>query len=145
MSISFNSAGDYFRFIGAKEFRSVETGDIFSYDKNRMEKIGEALSKPLLSSLDMVTRNIRKPLFVTAVAIAVIVLLTLVFYPSTFTGVVGKVVQPWVIKFGCYVALQMTILGIGIRAIGRLQNETIIAAWNAKEIFALQIGMEDHR
>lgn len=145
MGISFGSTGEYFRFIGAKEFRAIDNGEIFPYDKNILEKIGEGLSKPLLSSTDAVTRNIRKPLFVTAVATAVIVMLTLVFYPSTFAGVVGRAIQPWIIKFGCYLALQTTVLGVGIRAIGRLRNETIIAAWNEKRIFALQIGMEDHR
>lgn len=145
MSISFGSSGEYFRFIGAKEFRTVNNGELFSHDKNILEKIGEGLSKPVLGTSDMVMRNIKKPLFVTAVAITVIVLLTLVFYPSTFAGMVGSVVQPWIIKFGFYIALQTTVLGVGIRAIGRLRNEAITTAWNQKKIFALQIGMEDHR
>lgn len=142
MGISFSSAGEYFRFIGAKEFVNCDKGDTFDYPTNALEKIGNALSKPVLATTDLGLRNIRNPLVITAITIAVIALITLVFYPVTVAGVIAFSIQPWVLKLSFYLIAQITTLGIGLRALGRLNNNAIAVAWNAKTILPIQIGSE---
>lgn len=138
----FNSAGEYWRFVGAKEFCLSANGKQFLYEKNYLERIGDALVRPILGTSDGLLQNIKRPLFIVAAAIVVIVILTLIFYPSKLTSLMVRSIEPWMIKFGLHIAFQVTILGLGIRAIGRMNNETVAKAWNTHKIIPIPIGAE---
>jgi hypothetical protein len=138
----FNSVGEYCRFVVAKEFCLSTNGEQFLYEKNYLERIGDGLIRPFLGSTDGVLRSIKRPLFIVAAALVIIALLTLIFYPSKLTAVMVRSIEPWMIKLVLHITFQVTILGLGIRAIGRMNNETVAKAWNAHEIIPIPIGAE---
>jgi len=142
MGIAFSSTRDYFGFISCREFVSSDSGNSFSYSKNTLEKIGEAMCKPIFGTADIGLRNIRNPLVITAITITIIAAITLVFYPGTFAALSTLAIQPWMVKFGFYLISQTTVLGVGLRGLGRLNNDAVAAAWNAKTIIPIPIGAE---
>ena len=133
----FDSFKDYFRFLGAKEFVYTDTKATFEYQQNLLEKTGRFLAYPIWHSGDFMIRNIRNPLFVTAIVAAGIALTTLLFYPSVFTGVLWGV---GALKFPAYLITQSTILGVGLRTLGRLSNSQLMMSWDARQIEPLRVG-----
>lgn len=51
-----------------------------------------------------------------------------------------KHINPHTVKLALFAFIQFTILGVGIRALGRLNNSRLRNAWEANQIEALQIG-----
>ena len=143
----FSSIRDCFRFVSCREFwhQTVSEGP-FSYEKSRAEKLGDLLIRPVFKNADSALKHIREPYMITALTLAALGTVTLVFYPEqcaeflTDTIPIGAVVKPWMVKFGVYLGTEATILGIGMRTIGRLSNLDLMSAWREKRVFPVPIG-----
>lgn len=133
----FDSLKSYFQFAAAREFVYKETCTPFSYLPNRLEKMGEILAKPLFHPADRFLKNIRNPLYITALVVGAIALTTLVFYPALFPGFVSLA---YTIKFGAYVLTQSLILGFCLRTLGRLSHPHLMNAWTAGQLHPVTIG-----
>jgi len=148
VAVSFNSPLDYFKFAGAKGFCDSEQQHLLNHSKNSLEKLGDILIKPSTLFVDYTLKNIRNPLMITALTVAAIAVVTLIFYPATVVAAVGTAlpfifkIQPWMIKFALFTAVEANILGLGLRTLGRLTNSTLMTAWNAREIQAVAVGTQ---
>jgi len=153
----FGSWRNYFRYILARKFIPFEKNqeDTFTnankvleyqYQTNILEKIGQFISRPIIEPLSFVVKHIQNPLFIIALTITAIALVTIGFYPNYFILVAAKVfplilkLQPWMIKLGLYCVLLITILGIGIRGLGRVCNEELLKKWHEKKIWVMDLG-----
>ena len=126
MITHFDSIGEYFSFVFAREFWDKQNNQTFAYSKSSFEKAGEWLTKPILGFADFTFKNIKNPLFITALVIIGIAAASIAFYPAQFIAVVGFVyppllhLTPSVGKFALYLALNTTIVGLFIRTMNRL-------------------------
>jgi hypothetical protein len=150
MTITFKSVADYSKFIGAREFRHPD-GKLIESNKNILEKVGGLLTKPVLGFSDIAFRNITNPLVITAITIMAIAVITIVFYPTTFIATIAIAIpkllllQPWMAKFAIYVLAECTILGLGIRGVGRLNNPTLIDAYTRGQLVPISVGSTQKR
>lgn len=133
----FDSFKNYLRFVVASNFVHKEDYRPFTYSKNRWEKIGEAIASPILKPGDYILKNIRNPLFITAVVIVGIALTTLVFYPALIPQCLALTT---VSKAGGYLMIQSTIIGLCIRMLGRLHNQQLMSAWDKQDLQPINIG-----
>lgn len=133
----FASFKSYCRFAMAREFVHKETGSPFIYAKKRLEKIGDLLASPLIKPGDFVLKNIRNPLFVTAAVIIGLALTTLLFYPAIIPSLV---LFTFTVKAGIFLLCQSTILGIGLRTLGRLGHPELMSAWDRQKLAPVPIG-----
>lgn len=148
MITSFNSVGDYFRFGNAKSFFHSGEQKFFEYPKNLLERIGDRLVKPVASTTDFLLVNIRNPLMILALTVAAIALVTIAFYPTVFMNALGAVIpfvfsiEPWMVKLAVFAAVEINILGVGLRTLGRLTNKVLMQAWTNKEIIPISLGTQ---
>lgn len=118
----------------------------FAYPKERLEKLGGYLVAPIFRPLDKTLQNVRNPLVILVLTVSAIAALTIAFYPAQFFSTLGKAlpillkITPAHVKFGLYAIFQATILGLGIRTFGRLNNEELVAAWNRGELRPIPLG-----
>lgn len=139
----FQSFSEYGKFVWAREFRDVQTQEKILYAKTRLERFGDGLAYPIMRVADHSMRNIRNPVMIFSVASTCIVAVTILFYPAELIQIVTRVIpmakkiQPWMIKVALYTVLQTTILGVGLRTLGRLDPSG--ALWNAWNHFPRQI------
>lgn len=136
---NFDSLKDYFRFALAREFVHRENCQSFSYKENFLEKIGGFTVKPLFHPSDYVLKNIRNPLFISATVIVGLALTTLVFYPAL---VPGLLTLTGALKFTGYLLTQSTIVGLGLRTLGRLHNDQLMTAWKHQLLLPINLGTE---
>lgn len=144
MITGFESFAAYKNFVFAKFFWDNEQHAPFFYEKNRLEKLGDYLT-PALRGLDFAGKNIRNPLFITALVVMAIAATTIAFYPVQFFALVDKVsfvrVSPQLAKFALYFAVQTTIMGLALRTLGRLcPNGPLMQAWRAQKLTPISIG-----
>jgi hypothetical protein len=143
---AYESVRSYLRFATAREFWNADnTQDEFIYQKSTLEKIGSVLVSPLWNTSDAAFRNIRQPLFITALTAAALATTTLAYYPEEVFEMISKVVplnriEPWTVKLTMWIASQTLILGFGLRTYGRLDNHHLKSAWDTKAIIAVPIG-----
>ena len=122
----FQSFVEYSQFIWAREFRDVHNHERVIYAKTRLERLGDFMVRPVLGIGDYAMRNIRNPLMILTVTLTAILGVTILFYPAELLNTVArfiplaKQVKPWMIKAGLFSVLQFTILGLGVRTLGRL-------------------------
>jgi hypothetical protein len=96
--------------------------------------------------LDYLFREITNPITLVALTALAALAVTIAFYPATVLGAVTTVVpivasiQPWMLKMALYILIQTTVLGLGLRAYGRLQNPQLCQEWRNGTINALFIG-----
>ena len=115
-------------------------------EKNAIEKMGDILIWPLFKNSDSFLRRIREPYMITAMTVTSIGIATLLFYPEESINTINNVVpitsliDPKVVKFAVYLWSEATIFGFGARTFGRLSNNTLMTAWNHKNIVAVPIG-----
>lgn len=133
----FDSIGSYFRFVLAKDFLHKDTLAPVHYRKNFLERLGGKLAGPLLKPGDILLKNIRNPLLITALVVVSIALTTLVFYPGVYAAIVP---MAKVVRFSLFCITQTTILGLGLRALGRLRDDVLMDHWIKREIVPLGIG-----
>lgn len=130
----------------AKSFRIAETGEEFSYEKNSIEKVGHALRYAIGNIVDITLREIRNPITIVSLTAIAMVAVTIAYYPATVIGIIAKVfplalkIEPWRLKFALYLSIQMTILGVGIRALGRFANPSFIEKWKTGDLEPVYIG-----
>lgn len=142
----FSSWQSYFQFAFAREFITMDTGESLGIKKNSLEKVGEVVSRPFLRPLDFLLREIKNPVVITAITVTLIAITTLIFYPAHFMLAVGSVlpflvkVQPWMVKFALYIAVEVVIAAIGLRIFGRMCNTELRRLWNNNEIMPIYIG-----
>jgi len=137
----FTSFGQYLKFSFAREFiyRDETKGD-FSYNPNALEKLGGYLVAPLMKPSDSLLKNIRNPLVITALTIGAIFVATLVFYPAVVVSLLQNIT---VLKFAICSLVDVTILGLGLRTLGRLGvsgDNGLLSAWDKGEIIPVPIG-----
>lgn len=122
----FNSFSEYWHFAWAREFWDVDGEERIAYAKTRLEQLGDVLVYPVMRITDHAMRNIRNPLMILSVTLTAIIAVTILFYPEELARVVTRAipmaqqVKPWMIKAALYTTLQVLILGIGLRTLGRL-------------------------
>lgn len=142
----FGSLQEYGRFAMAKEFVHQGDGTNFAYQKNRLERLGEIILKPIFHPTDLFFRNIRNPLVILAMTATAIALVSIAFYPTQFMAGVYtvapflKLAEPWMVKFALYVTTQSFILGLGLRTLGRQNNEALMTALRARGLAAIPLG-----
>lgn len=144
----FSSWRSYFHFTMARDFVDARTYEPWK-ERNIGERIGNLLMKPIFQPLNFLAREIKNPLVIVALTTTLIAITTLVFYPTELMAVVGTVfpfamkIRPWMVKFALFLTVEGTICAIGLRAFSRLCNERLVAAWHARSILPLHIGMKD--
>ena len=127
-------------FVFAQGF--LENGRPYDYKQNKVERVGHGLRSIVGKVLDVTLREIKKPVTVVALTLLAALGVTLVFYPSTVFTVLPflTLIKPWMVKAGIFAIVQTTILGIGIRACGRLSNDFLREKWNDGKLTPLYIG-----
>jgi hypothetical protein len=142
-----NSVKDYLRLATAREFwQSNLAQGPFAYEKNAIEKMGDILVWPLFKNSDRFLRRIREPYMIMAMTVSAIGISTLLFYPEesikTLNSIIpiSAVLEPKVVKFIMFLASEATIFGFGARTYGRLSNNSLMTAWNNKNIVAVPVG-----
>jgi len=125
-------------FAVAKDFRERETHIAYSYEKNRLEKLGSLLRGGVDYVLDFTLKEIKNPVMVVALTALAALSTTFVFYPHYLPFV--NMVKPWMIRAAMYGSLEATILGIGLRNLGRLNNDLLREKWNRGELEPVYIG-----
>lgn len=133
----FTSIKDYFRFVGAQQFAYKEGLRPFPLRKGLLEKLGGVFVKPVMQSGDYILKNVRNPLFLTAIVVSALALTTLIFYPTVFSGIFS--IAP-AIRLSAYILTQSTILGLCLRTLGRLNNLPLMQAWKNQELQPIPIG-----
>lgn len=136
---NFDSLSHYFRFALAREFVHGENYQPYRYKKNALESIGGFIVRPLFQPGDYILKNIRNPLFITATVIVGLALTTLIFYPAMVPGLLTITSA---LKFTGYLFTQSTIIGLGLRTLGRLQNNELMAAWKNQIPLPINLGTE---
>lgn len=138
---------EHLRFITAREFwKNPRENGFFNYKKNTIERVGDLFVFPLFGGSDYFLKNIKEPYFITALTVVSIALTTLFFYPKKCAEFAVKIfplfssIEPWMVKFGTYVISQLTILGIGLRTLGRYSNQELNTAWKQKSIVSIPVG-----
>ncbi len=53
--------------------------------------------------------------------------------------------EPWMLKMALYIAVQTAVLGVGLRAYGRFQNQPLMDSWRRGEISPLFLGTQRRR
>lgn len=148
MQAPFDSCKDYFKFVWARDFYHLEQQKVIHYSPSRLEKAGRALLAPAFTPIDQLLRNIKNPLVITALTIMAIAIVTIAFYPATVITAVGTVlpfifnIQPWMLKLTLFLAVELNILAIGMRTLGRLNNASLMQAWTRREIIPIMIGTQ---
>lgn len=145
----FDSWKHYFNFVFAREFRYVSNDEKFNPSKHTiLQKIGGLLCKPIVNLADYTFLNIRNPLVILSWTIAAVAAASIIFYPVEFIDFMSKAlpfaqkIEPWMLKLSLFTILESTILGVGLRTIGRINNSELWTAWRAKEIYAVVLGVE---
>ena len=133
-------------FVFAKEFRKKSTGEIHQYPQNRLESVGNNLRWMLGRSTDLLLREIKNPITIIALTSLALFSVTIAFYPSSALLLAAKLLpplshlKPWMLKLTLYIATQSTILGVGLRSLGRFNNEALFRSWKRSELEAVFIG-----
>jgi Ca2+/Na+ antiporter len=139
MITHFNSIKEYFSFVGAREFWDRETKQVFAPPKSRLETVGEWVAAPILKTTDFAFRNIKNPLFILALTVAALAAATILFYPTQVVAAIALVmpplllITPAMLKFGLYLGIQTTLIGLFLRTWGRLAPDgELMQAWNTR-------------
>jgi hypothetical protein len=125
-----------FAFVFAKSFVHKDRESFFDYKKNKIEKVGSFLRSGVGESLDYFLRNIKDPITIVALTSISMVAATICFYPAQSMALVPFIthIKPYMVKFSLYLISQITVLGIGLRTFGRLNNLELMEQWNNKSL-----------
>lgn len=124
----------FWAFSIAYSFRDKE-GNSFIYEKNTLEKAGHFLRLGVGMATNTLFREIRNPIMIIALTALALLGVSIAFYPATALNVIASVcpillkTKPWMARFALYLLCQSTILGIGLRTLGRLNNDLLVKAW----------------
>lgn len=142
----FPSWSSYFQFGLAREFAPANSSETVKIAKNRLEKLGELLSRPILKPFNFFLREIRNPLVILSLTVTLVALATLLFYPAQLMLAVSTLlpflggIQPWMAKLAFFGLVEVTVAGIGLRAFGRMCNSQLRRAWEQRQIIPVHLG-----
>lgn len=142
----FNSVKHYVQFVMAKGFLDTNTGKLLDYDKSRFERLGSAIAAPIIKTTDAVVLNLRNPVVLSAYTVGCIAIISFIYYPAQTVAVIEKVAPPllklklWMVRFALYTATELTVFGLGMRALSRISNESLSKPWNAGTAQPIPIG-----
>jgi hypothetical protein len=137
---------NFWPIILAKEFRVKNSGKVFQYQKNTMEKMGHVLRFGLGSIADLILREIKNPIMIIALTAIGFLIATFLFYPTVTLAIIAKVfpfiyaIKFWMIKLAIYISLQLTVLGVSLRTLGHLQNKFLMDEWSNGNLESVFIG-----
>lgn len=131
----FDGIRDYIIFAAARKFVTKE-GKSFK-SENFREKLGGRLVSPLLKPAHFCMKNIRNPLMIVALTLGALFVSTLLFYPATLSAIIVAIPA---IKLIAYATVQMTIIGLCVRTLGRLGNKELMEAWDARQLIPVGLG-----
>lgn len=135
----------------AKSFREQGTDQVYNYQPNRLERVGRALRWGVGSVLDLLIREIKNPITIVALTALAMLAATIIFYPASVLSMAATVcpfvlkIQPWMLKFALFILAESTVLGIGVRAYGRFQNQELLERWRRGELDPAFIGDRQRR
>lgn len=142
----FGSWREYFSFGLAREYQRIDTGQLFEMQPGILERAGRALSVVVMKPLDALARGIRNPLVILSLTVTSLFFVSIAFYPVQTWAIVTTVL-PLVkyitaahVQAACYAISQATILGLGLQAFGRFNNEALMAQHKAGNILPIPIG-----
>jgi len=147
----FQSWKEYFSFVLAREYISAKTGEVFIFKREKLEKLGSSLSSLGMKPLDFFLKEIRNPLMLVTTTASALFITSILYYPSQTGSIVTtilpflKEIEPYHVRAFAYGMCQSIILGLGMRAYGRLENHTLMEAFKKKEIIPISIGTHIRR
>ncbi|HEY4255411.1 MAG TPA: hypothetical protein VGM34_03585 [Chlamydiales bacterium] len=142
----FNTWREYFSFTLAREYMSRDTGELFSFQPGYLERAGKVFSFVVLTPLDAFLRGIRNPLVILSLTMISLFFVSIAFYPVQTWALASsaipliKGIKSSHIQAACYLVSQGLILGLGLRAVGRLSNQSLMDAYRAGSIVPVPIG-----
>lgn len=142
----FNSVRHYFQFVMAKGFLDATTGELLDYKKSRFERLGYAIAAPILKTTDAVVLNLRNPVVLSSYTVGCIAIISFIYYPAQTVAAIEKVapsllkLKLWMVRFALYTATELTVLGLGMRTLSRISNESLSRPWNAGTVQPIPIG-----
>lgn len=142
----FNSWQDYSRFALAREFIEHGTGRAYKPQSNLATKGGSILTAPLLGTMDKALAQFRNPPMIAALTCTALAATAFVFYPAS-SFAIATALFPFLrhvtanhLHFALFALMQMTIAGLGLRTLGRLEDKELLAAFQQKRIEPVPIG-----
>jgi hypothetical protein len=111
-------------------------------ESNKTEKTGSFLCWSVIKPIDGILTNIKNPLFIISTVALGILATSIAFYPTVTVGLVSLIcpwlfsIQPWMVQLALFITTQATILGLGVRAFGRFNDQRLMQEWRAGQIAA---------
>lgn len=145
----FSSWSDFGHFTLAREFALVDSSQPAVLAQNPLERLGQLLSFPVTTPFNFILREIKNPLVIVSLTVSLVALATLVFYPAELFLAATSVVpflahaEAWMFKLALFVGVEVTIAGIGVRALGRVCNRALLDAWRMHAIVPIHIGAKN--
>jgi len=130
----------------AYTFYDTTNSQEYQYEKHPLENIGGWLRAPVGIPTNKFLQEIKNPLVILSMVALAGSAITIAFYPREFFHTVKVIVpfveqvKPWMVKATLWIIGEATILGIGLRALGRERNPALVAAWKANQIIPLHLG-----
>ncbi len=75
---------------------------------------------------------------IIALTIAALFVATMIFYPSVIAGIFF--ISGAIIKLSLFALAQMTVLGVGLRTLGRLTNPKLMSEWEKGNLNTQAVG-----
>lgn len=108
------------------------------HEKNLCEKAGDALTWHVNGLSHKVWAFCKDPRVVTVALTALAMLaVSFAFYPATTALYASKAItliapyfKSWAVKLAIFIATQVYLFGLGVRAIGRFSDATVKTRWN---------------
>jgi hypothetical protein len=142
----FTSFHDFGRFIWARQFVDTQTNSVI-VSKNRCERLGDLLTAPLLTPIDIATRNMYDPKVIISAVMISLAAISIAYYPDKTIGVISKAIPkavelaPSTLRFAMFCWMQISIIGLGLRTWGRLDpNSPLLQKWDANQVLSIPLG-----
>jgi hypothetical protein len=129
-------------------FRVAGEAQPYEYERNSLERLGDALRKPQALFADTAIRQIQRPATIALLTLLAVVVITIGFYPDKIRDLISALIpwaaeiRPWMLKLVLYLGVQVTILGLGLRALGRFRNQHLMHAWQTHRIDPVFVGQK---
>lgn len=126
----------------AKEYRLVEAQNTHVYAQSRLEQIGACLIKPLEKVVDWAFKDLTNPATVIALTTAASVAVAAAYYPEELLSVFPAMrhITPENIRLLGFCCTEVSILGAGLRALGRFSNKELYASWLDGRVKVIHVG-----
>lgn len=129
----------------AKDFRHPN-GQPFVWEKNKAELVGHVMRMGVGSLADTFFKQVRNPATLVALTALCSLAVTLTFYPEATLNVIATVcpialkLEGWMVRAALYILTQTTVVGIFVRAWGRVDNTELANSWKAGNLIPVYPG-----